>query len=57
MSAALTAWRVAGRLLTDFEACELTQLSMGSRAYRDGGVLMPSEHHITEFHAWVTEHG
>ena len=38
----------------DFRACELTQLSMGSRAYRDGGVLVPSEHHIGQFHAWVT---
>jgi glycine betaine catabolism A len=37
----------------DFEACELTQLSMGSRAYRDGGVLVPSEHHIAQFHDWV----
>jgi glycine betaine catabolism A len=39
----------------DFRACELTQLSMGSRAYRDGGVLVPSEHHIGQFHAWVTQ--
>jgi glycine betaine catabolism A len=38
----------------DFAACELTQLSMGSRAYRDGGVLVPSEHHIAQFHDWVT---
>jgi glycine betaine catabolism A len=37
----------------DFQACELTQLSMGSRAYRDGGVLVPSEHHIAQFHDWV----
>ncbi|MFY9927720.1 MAG: aromatic ring-hydroxylating dioxygenase subunit alpha [Streptosporangiaceae bacterium] len=41
----------------DFEACELTQLSMGSRAYRDGGVLVPSEHHIAQFHAWVSGQG
>jgi glycine betaine catabolism A len=27
---------------------------MGSRAYRDGGVLVLSEHHIAQFHAWVT---
>jgi len=40
----------------DFDACERTQLSMSSRAYRDGGVLVPSEHHISEFHAWVTQH-
>ncbi|HWB37432.1 MAG TPA: aromatic ring-hydroxylating dioxygenase subunit alpha [Rugosimonospora sp.] len=37
----------------DFEACERTQVGMGSRAYRDGGVLVPSEHHIGDFHEWV----
>jgi Rieske 2Fe-2S family protein len=37
----------------DFEACERTQPSMSSRAYRNGGVLVPSEHHIAEFHEWV----
>lgn len=37
----------------DFEACERTQPSMTSRAYRAGGVLVPSEHHIGEFHDWV----
>jgi Rieske 2Fe-2S family protein len=37
----------------DFDACERTQPSMSSRAYRDGGVLVPSEHHISEFHAWL----
>jgi glycine betaine catabolism A len=26
---------------------------MSSRAYRDGGVLVPSEHHITDFHSWI----
>jgi glycine betaine catabolism A len=41
----------------DFEACEQTQPSMSSRAYQDGGVLVPSEHHIADFHAWVTSHG
>jgi Rieske 2Fe-2S family protein len=40
----------------DFDACERTQPSMASRAYRDGGVLVPSEHHIAEFHAWVIRH-
>jgi glycine betaine catabolism A len=39
----------------DFAACERTQPSMGSRAYRDGGVLVPSEHHIAGFHSWVRE--
>jgi glycine betaine catabolism A len=38
----------------DFAACELTQLSMGSRAYAGGGVLVPSEHHLAQFHDWVT---
>ncbi|GAB6900392.1 aromatic ring-hydroxylating oxygenase subunit alpha [Kineosporia succinea] len=39
----------------DFEACEVTQPGMSSRAYRAGGVLVPSEHHISEFHEWVQE--
>ena len=39
----------------DFDACERTQPGMSSRAYRDGGVLVPSEHHIGQFHAWVQE--
>ncbi|MDA3646714.1 aromatic ring-hydroxylating dioxygenase subunit alpha [Saccharopolyspora indica] len=37
----------------DFEACERCQPAMSSRAYAAGGVLVPSEHHIAEFHAWV----
>ncbi|WAC53527.1 aromatic ring-hydroxylating oxygenase subunit alpha [Gordonia sp. SL306] len=37
----------------DFDACERTQPAMASRAYRRGGVLVPSEHHIAEFHAWT----
>ncbi|MCU1647761.1 MAG: dioxygenase [Nocardia sp.] len=37
----------------DFEACERTQPAMSSRAYRDGGVLVPAEHHISEFHEWL----
>ncbi|MFD4676019.1 aromatic ring-hydroxylating dioxygenase subunit alpha [Lentzea sp. NPDC058450] len=39
----------------DFEACERCQPAMSSRAYRDGGVLVPSEHHIGEFHDWVQQ--
>jgi Rieske 2Fe-2S family protein len=39
----------------DFAACERTQPAMSSRAYRDGGVLVPSEHHIGGFHQWVQE--
>jgi Rieske 2Fe-2S family protein len=26
---------------------------MSSRVYAKGGVLVPSEHHIGAFHAWV----
>ncbi|WP_131102683.1 aromatic ring-hydroxylating oxygenase subunit alpha [Streptomonospora litoralis] len=37
----------------DFDACERCQPAMSSRAYRDGGVLVPVEHHIAEFHSWV----
>ncbi len=37
----------------DFRACELTQPAMSSRVYADGGVLVPAEHHVAEFHAWV----
>jgi len=36
----------------DFDACERTQPAMSSRVYRDGGVLVPAEHHITQFHEW-----
>jgi Rieske 2Fe-2S family protein len=39
--------------LQDFEAAERTQPGMSSRAYRTGGVLVPSEHHIGQFHDWV----
>ncbi len=38
----------------DFEACVRTQPAMSSRAYRDGGVLVPAEHHIGAFHEWLT---
>jgi Rieske 2Fe-2S family protein len=39
----------------DFDACERCQPAMDSRAYRAGGVLVPSEHHIAMFHDWVTD--
>ncbi|MFI6444554.1 aromatic ring-hydroxylating dioxygenase subunit alpha [Kitasatospora sp. NPDC050543] len=39
----------------DFDACERCQPAMDSRAYRTGGVLVPSEHHIGAFHEWVTD--
>jgi glycine betaine catabolism A len=37
----------------DFDACERCQPAMSSRAYANGGVLVPSEHHIGEFRDWV----
>jgi len=39
----------------DFEACERCQPAMSSRTYARGGVLVPTEHHIGDFHAWFTE--
>ncbi|MBY4382359.1 aromatic ring-hydroxylating dioxygenase subunit alpha [Rhodococcus fascians] len=39
--------------LQDFEACERCQPAMSSRKYRDGGVLVGSEHHIGIFHDWL----
>ncbi|WP_433782085.1 aromatic ring-hydroxylating oxygenase subunit alpha [Actinomycetospora sp. CA-101289] len=39
----------------DFDACERCQVSMDSRSYARGGVLVPSEHHIGEFHDWVRQ--
>jgi len=39
----------------DFEACERCQAATDSRVYADGGVLVPSEHHIADFHSWVLD--
>ena len=39
----------------DFAACERCQPAMSSRMYRDGGVLVPAEHHIADFHRWVEQ--
>ncbi|MER5387483.1 aromatic ring-hydroxylating dioxygenase subunit alpha [Saccharopolyspora sp. NPDC002686] len=39
----------------DFDACERCQLSMDSSAYAQGGVFVPSEHHIAAFHEWVQD--
>jgi Rieske 2Fe-2S family protein len=39
----------------DFDACERCQPAMSSRVYAQGGVLVPSEHHIAAFHEWVSE--
>lgn len=37
----------------DFDACERCQPAMNSRVYQDGGVLVPSEHHLGAFHDWL----
>ncbi len=37
----------------DFSACERCQLGMGSRTFRDGGVLVPSEHLIADFYSYL----
>lgn len=41
--------------LQDFEACELCQKATDSRAYAQGGVLVPSEHHIADFQNWAAD--
>ncbi|TWP35483.1 aromatic ring-hydroxylating oxygenase subunit alpha [Leekyejoonella antrihumi] len=39
----------------DFDACERCQPSMSSSQYAEGGVLVPTEHHIRIFHDWVLD--
>jgi Rieske 2Fe-2S family protein len=39
----------------DWEVCELTQLSMSSRAFQHGGVYVPAERHIRELADFVLE--
>lgn len=39
----------------DFDACERCQPAMASRIYANGGVLVPSEHHIGAFHDWIMD--
>ena len=39
----------------DWEVCELAQLGMTSRAFKSGGVYVPSEWHIREFADFVLE--
>ena len=39
----------------DFGAVEGCQPSMGSRAFKDGGVFVPAEHHIAAFNQWVRD--
>ena len=37
----------------DFDACELCQSVTHSKKYAQGGVLVPSEHHIADFQNWT----
>ena len=37
----------------DWEICEITQLGVRSRSYRDGGLYAPLEQHIRAFNDWV----
>jgi Rieske 2Fe-2S family protein len=37
----------------DFAACERCQANMGSAAFAAGGALVPTEHHLEDFHDWV----
>jgi Rieske 2Fe-2S family protein len=39
----------------DFAAVEKCQPAMGSRAFRQGGVFVPAEHHIAVFNQWVRD--
>ncbi len=39
----------------DWEVCELAQLGMTSRAYKSGGIYVPSERHIRAFADFVLE--
>lgn len=39
--------------LQDFSACEWCQENMGSKAYKNGGVLVPIEQHVTRFYDYV----
>ena len=39
----------------DWEVCELTQLSMASKAFQRGGVYVPAERHIRELADFVLE--
>lgn len=39
----------------DWEVCELTQLSMTSKAFKNGGVYVPAEQHIRAFADFILE--
>jgi Rieske 2Fe-2S family protein len=39
----------------DFVACEWCQENMGSKAYKNGGILVPIENHVSKFYNYVLE--
>ncbi|MGP7818634.1 aromatic ring-hydroxylating oxygenase subunit alpha [Niallia sp. 01092] len=41
--------------LQDFEACQWCQENMGSKAYKNGGILVPIEQHVTKFYEYVLD--
>lgn len=41
--------------LQDWEVCEWVQLSVASKAYRDGGIYVSSERHIRAFNDWLLD--
>ncbi|HWE60197.1 MAG TPA: aromatic ring-hydroxylating dioxygenase subunit alpha [Chloroflexota bacterium] len=50
-SDAVEFWDLVNR--QDWEICAITQLSMQSKVYRDGGMYAPQEHHIRDFNDYV----
>jgi Rieske 2Fe-2S family protein len=46
-------WDLVNR--QDWEICEITQLGVRSKIYRDGGIFAPLEQHIRQFNDWVLE--
>lgn len=39
----------------DFDACQWCQENMRSKAYQNGGILVPIEHHVSHFYDYVLE--
>ncbi|WP_141432145.1 aromatic ring-hydroxylating dioxygenase subunit alpha [Bacillus sp. 03113] len=39
--------------LQDFAACQWCQENMGSKAYKNGGILVPIEQHVSKFYEYV----
>jgi len=50
-SDAVEFWDLVNR--QDWEACELCQANVDSRAYREGGIYAPTEAHIRRFNDFV----